>query len=214
MSLIPFPDVPPGPGVPAILREATIPSIAELAGFGLQALTDLMFSPPRWGLYGEDGQQILVFETFLGIRFKAGGRISSYPVEQGGFSAFNKVDSPFEATIQLAHAGDQASRNVMLSVLERIVHSTELYAVVTPEIVYPSASLVNYAYNRESRSASSLLIVELSLEEARQTAVPQFSVTRDPSGANQQSCGLVQAYAIDPYPQQDHNMVGYLEPIQ
>ena len=214
MPLIPFPDVPSSPGVPAVFREVTIPSISELARFGSEALTDLIFGPPRWGLYDADGQQMLVFETFLSIAFSETAQISSYPSEQGGFSAFNKVDAPFEATIKLAHGGDPASRNVMLSVLERIVGSTELYTVVTPEIVYPSANLVKYSYTRADKNGSSLLVVDLTLLEVRQTAVPLSPATQDPSGANEESNGQVQAFEIDAYPRRDQNKVADLEPIQ
>lgn len=214
MPLIPFPDVPSSPGVPAVFRKATFPSISERASFEPAALTDRIFGPPRWGLYGADGQQMVVFETFVGIAFNQGGQISSYPMEQGGFSSFNKVEAPFDATITLAHAGDQASRNVILSVLERIVGSTELYTVATPEIVYPSANLVKYSYSRADKNGSSLLTVVLTMNEVRQTAVLQSSATQEPSGAAQESNGQVQAFEIDAYPRRDQNKVADLEPIQ
>ncbi|CAB3871972.1 hypothetical protein IB259_29195 [Achromobacter sp. ACM04] len=214
MPLIPFPDVPSSPGVPAVFRAAFLPSVSEPASFELAALTDRIFGPPRWGLYGVDGRQMLVFETFLGITFNQSGQISSHPVEQGGFASFNKVDAPFEATIKLAHGGDPVSRKVMLSVLERIVGSTELYSVATPEIVYPSANLVKYSYTRADKNGSSLLIVELTLQEVRQTAVQLSPATQDPSGANEVSNGQVQAFEIDAYPRRDQNKVADLEPIQ
>lgn len=214
MPFIPFPDVPMAPGVPAVFRDAAIASVFELVSHGPGARTDRMSGPPRWGLYGDDGRQVVVFETFLEITFEHSGQISSFPVEQGGFSSFNKVEKPFEAKIKLAHAGDQASRNVMLSVLERIAGSTELYAVVTPEITYPSANLVKYSYSRGDKNGSSLLIVDLTLSEVRQTAVPLSSATREPSGADQQSNGQVQAFKIDAYPKRDQNKVRDLEPIQ
>lgn len=200
MSLIPFPNVPQVPGVPAIFREATIPSLPELVNIGLGGLADLLFGTPLWGLYTEDGQSAVVFDSFLGLRFRNGGRVSSFPVEQGGFSSFNKVDTPFDAAIRLAHSGDMASRNVILGVLERIVHSTDLYSVVTPEIVYPSANLVNYSYTRDNRGGSSQLIVELYLEEIRQTAAAQFTETEEASGADPQSNGQVQSFPLGTEP--------------
>jgi len=200
MPLIPFPNVPQVPGVPAVFRDLTIPSLPELVNLGLGGLADLLFGTPLWGLYDQDGRQAMVFDAFLGVRFRNGGRISSFPVELGGFSSFNKVDTPYDAAIRLAHSGDMASRNVMLSVLERIVRSTDLYSVVTPEIVYASANLVNYAYTRDSRGGSSQLIVELYLEEVRQTAVAQFTETEEPSGADPQSNGQVQSFPLGTEP--------------
>lgn len=200
MPLIPFPNVPQVPGVPAVFRDLTIPSLPELVNLGLGGLADLLFGTPLWGLYDQDGRQAVVFDAFLGVRFRNGGRISSFPVEQGGFSSFNKVDTPYDAAIRLAHSGDMASRNVMLSVLERIVRSTDLYSVVTPEIVYASANLVNYAYTRDTRGGSSQLIVELYLEEVRQTAVAQFTETEEPSGSDPQSNGQVQSFPLGTEP--------------
>ena len=200
MPLIPFPNVPQVPGVPAVFRDLTIPSLPELVNLGLGGLADLLFGTPLWGLYDQDGRQAVVFDAFLGVRFRNGGRISSFPVEQGGFSSFNKVDTPYDAAIRLAHSGDMASRNVMLAVLERIVRSTELYSVVTPEIVYASANLVNYAYTRDTRGGSGQLIVELYLEEVRQTAVVPFTETEEPSGADPQSNGQVQSFPLGTEP--------------
>lgn len=200
MPLIQFPNVPQVPGVPAIFREATLPSLSELANLGLGALAELLFGTPLWGLYDQDGQPAVVFDTFMGVRFRGGGRISSFPLEQGGFTSFNKVDSPYDAAIRLAHSGDLASRGVILAVLERIASSTDLYSVVTPEIVYASANLVNYSYSRDSRNGSSLLIVELQLEEVRQNAVAQFAETQEPSGADPQSNGQVQTFPLGTEP--------------
>lgn len=200
MPLIPFPNVPEVPGVPAIFREATLPSLSELANLGLGGLADLLFGTPLWGLYDQDGKPAVVFDSFMGIRFRGGGRISTFPLEQGTFTSFNKVDNPYDASILLAHSGSLASRNVMLGVLERIASSTDLYSVVTPEIVYASANLVNYSYSRDSRNGSSLLIVELQVEEVRQTAAAQFAQTQEPSGADPQSNGQVQSFPLGTEP--------------
>jgi hypothetical protein len=210
MPLIPFPNAPQVPGVPAILRETTIPSVSELVNYGLGALTEILFGVPRWGLYDDSGAPVVVFDSFLGIRFRNGGRVSDFPVEQGGFSSFNKVDTPFDAVIRLAHGGDLASRAAMLATLEQIVHNTDLYSVVTPEIVYPSANLVNYSISRTQRDGSSLLTVELALREIRQTALPEFSATEDPSGAAAVNNGQVQSLPIDNYPARDANATGAL----
>lgn len=200
MPLIPFPNVPQVPGVPALFRDLTIPSLPELVNLGLGGLADLLFGTPLWGLYDQDDRPAVVFDSCLGVRFRDGARISSFPVGEGGFTSFNKVDTPYDASIRLAHSGDMASRNVILAVLERIASSTDLYKVVTPEIVYASANLVNYSYSRDNRNGSSLLIVELQLEEVRQTAAAQFAQTQEPSGAGPQSNGQVQSFPLGTEP--------------
>lgn len=201
MPLIPFPNVPQVPGVPAVLRGLTIPSLGELANLGLGAIAALIFGIPRWGLYDQDGQQVLLFDTFLGIRFRNGSRISSFPVEQGSFSSFNKVDTPFDAMLRFAHSGDMASRGAMLNSLEALKGSVDLFSVVTPEIVYPSANVVAYSYERNSRSGPSQLIVDVYVEEVRETARAAFSSTAEPDGTDEESSGQVQTFPVsDPAP--------------
>ncbi|KAK54024.1 hypothetical protein [Bordetella bronchiseptica] len=196
MPLIEFPNVPQVPGVPAVLRELTIPSLDELANLGLGAIAALIFGIPRWGLYDQDGQQVLLFDTFLGIRFRNGARISSFPVEQGSFSSFNKVDTPFDAMLRFALSGDMASRGDLLNSLEALKGSVALFSVVTPEIVYPAANMVAYSYERNSRSGPSQLIVDLYVEEVRQKAQAAFNSTAEPDGADEQNNGQVQTFPI------------------
>mgnify|MGYP000404543903 CR=1 FL=1 len=201
MPLIPFPNVPQVPGVPAVLRDLTIPSLSELANLGLGAIAALIFGLPRWGLYDQDGQQVLLFDTFLGIRFRNGSRISSFPVEQGTFSSFNKVDTPYDAVLRFAHSGDMASRGELLTSLESLKSTVDLFSVVTPEFVYPSSNVVAYSYERNPSTGPSQLIVELYVEEVRQTAAADFGQTAEPDGADEESNGQVQTFPVsDPAP--------------
>ncbi|MCY1196906.1 hypothetical protein D9M72_82620 [compost metagenome] len=201
MPLIPFPNVPQVPGVPAVLRDLTVPSVSELANLGLGALAAFIFGVPRWGVYDQDGQQVLEFDTFLGIRFRDGSRISSFPVEQGTFSTFNKVDTPYDAAMRFAHSGDMDSRAALLDKLTELKSSVELFSVVTPEKSYPSANVVAYSYERSPRTGPSQLVVELYVEEVRQTAVGDFGETAEPGGAEEESNGQVQTFPVsDPAP--------------
>lgn len=196
MPLIPFPNVPQVPGVPAVLRDLTIPSIEELAQIGIAGIADLIFGTPRWGIYDDSDQQVIEFDTFLGIRFRNNTRISTFPVEGGGFSSFNKVDTPFDVAIRVAHSGDMASREGVLAKLEQLKGSVELFSVVTPDIVYESANIVAYSYERTSRTGSSQLVLEIFLEEVRQTAAAAFSETAEPAGAEPVSNGQVQTFPV------------------
>ncbi|MCV6799837.1 hypothetical protein OII53_28035 [Achromobacter ruhlandii] len=201
MPLIPFPNVPQVPGVPAVLRDLTIPSVSELANLGLGALAALIFGVPRWGLYNQNGIAAVIFDTFLGIRFRNGSRISSFPVEQGSFSSFNKVDTPFDVALRFAHSGDMTSRGELLEMLEGLKASVELLSVVTPEIVYPSANVVGYSYERGPRTGPSQLIFDIYVEEVRVTALADFGETVEPDGTEEESSGQVQTFPVsDPAP--------------
>lgn len=194
MPLIPYPDVPQVPGVPAVLREVTITDTSEIVNEALGVLTDALFGATKWGLYDENSQPVIVFDTFLGLRFRNSARISTFPVEMGTFSSFNKVDSPYDCIIRVAHSGDMTTRNAMLAKLESIKSSVDLYSVVTPEIVYPEANVVAYQYERNGQTGSSQLIVDIYVEQVRQNATAEFSETAEPDGAQPESNGQVQSF--------------------
>ncbi|WP_143277173.1 phage baseplate protein [Bordetella genomosp. 1] len=184
-----------------MLRDLTLPSVSELANLGLGGLAALIFGIPRWGLYDSNGLPVLGFDTVLGVRFRNGARISTFPVEMGTFSSFNKVDTPYDVALRVSLSGDMTSRGELLAKLEELKSSTDLFTLVTPEIVYQSSNIVGYSYERSSRSGPSLLIVELYIEEVRQTAVADFGETAEPDGAEEESNGQVQTFPVsDPAP--------------
>lgn len=201
MPFIPFPDVPAVPGVPAIFRRSTIALVSELAGEKIASLAEEFFVGPRWGLYGPDAREILVFDTFLGINFKQGGEAPKVPGEKAKIFATDKFVGAAEAIIKLSHSGDKASRNAMLSQLERIVLGTELYDLVMPEITYPSVTPVKYSYERGEKNGASQLVVELTLVQVTRAPPKDESKAKDASGAEEQSNGQTQTTSIPITPQ-------------
>lgn len=202
MALIPFPDVPQVPGVPAVFRNLTIPTPAQLLNIALGGITDLIFGTPLWGVYDQDGNKVLEPDSFLGIRFRNGARVPNAPMEAGSFSSYNKVQTPFDAVISMAISADLAARQVFLGTVGALVQTTDLYAVVTPEISYGSANMVDYSYTRSERQGVTLIIVELFFKEIRESAVAQFSQVQAPSGANPVNDGQVQAFPLGSEPGQ------------
>jgi hypothetical protein len=196
MPLIPFPDVPQVPGVPAVFRNLTIPTPEQLLNLALGGLTDLIFGTPLWGVYDQDGNKVLEPDSFLGIRFRNGAHVADAPMEAGSFSSYNKVQTPFDAAIRMSIGSDLAGRQEFLGTVGALVQSTDLYAVVTPEISYGSVNMVGYSYSRSERQGTTLLVVEMAFQEIRQSAVAQFSQVQAPSGANPVNDGQVQALPV------------------
>jgi len=221
MPLIPFPDVPSAAGVPALARSAAS-TVGDAVGSIASGVVSKILGIPTWGIFTQDGSIAVQFDSFLGIRYRNGSRISKYPVEQGGFQSFNKVMTPAEASVRFACSGkiallpgsafeidvvgSPAGRSAVLSVVDAMVKTTTLYAIVTPEAIYPSVNLTNYSYERSEGNASSLIVVELDFEEIMQTASAQFSSTQAPDGAGQVSNGQVQpSSATNPQVQESIN---------
>lgn len=199
-----YPDVPQAPGVPAVFRA---PAQAPLLGAILLTADVLdvvsMFGLPQWGIYTTDGQIVAIPDNVVSVDHRREFRISDYPVEQGGFASYNKVALPFDVRVRMSVAsgglggialtGNVAARSAFLEALDAAATSLNLYAVITPEWTFPSVNIVHYDYRREIRSGVGMIVVDVWLEEVRQTGTSQFSQTQSPQGAAQQNDGTVQA---------------------
>lgn len=172
-----FPNVPPLPGVPALLR-APGESLGSFAiSTVLSDAVDFLQSilRPQWGIFDSRGVPVAPADTALSLEYRGDSRISGYPQEEGGFAAYNKVQVPYDARVQLVCAKSEAARQEFLAQIEAAKQSTMLFRVVTPDVTYENANVIAYNYRRSSRQGVTLLIVEVFLEEVRQTAVAKFA---------------------------------------
>jgi hypothetical protein len=118
--------------------------------------------------------------------------IPTYKIEQGGFASYNKVTNPFTARVTMAIGQTTALRAGFLSAVAALCDSTDLVTIVTPEVSYPSANISQYEYRRRESNGSTLLVVELMIQEIRISTDTMFSSTAAPNGAGQVSGGTVQ----------------------
>ena len=119
-------------------------------------------------------------------------RISSHPVEQGQFSSYNKIASPYEIVIRMTCSGQRdMNRHDFIAALERMQASTELFTIITPDYLYSNANMTGYDYRREASNGAELITVDARFEEVRTTAIVEYQGTRAASGMNQISNGFV-----------------------
>jgi hypothetical protein len=221
MPLIPFPNVPPVPGVPAIPRLATISPLAAAGQGLLQGLLWRLFQvQTQWGVYDSSGQPLgdpskftgLIGAAFdsagLGTTMSTGGidysketRVSDFPVEQGSFASYNKVELPANPLVSLCLTGSENDRRSFLDAIDQATKSTDLYSVVTPEVTYVDYAIERYNYQRRANRGATLLIVELSLKEIRQVsslftmASSLINAPKDAGSTPKVDAGKVQAQA-------------------
>ena len=197
MSLIPFPDVPNVPGVPAVFRSLTVPTAGQLLNSVLGGVAEAIFGPVIWGVFDQSGNAALVPDSFIDIDYKNDTRVSNYPQEAGSFAAYNKVGTPYDCRVRMALGGDKATRTAFLAKLDAMLKTIDLFTVVTPEVTYVNASLQNYNYRRETKNGATMLIVDLQFTEVRTTAIATFSApTKQASGSDPVSDGQVQASPV------------------
>jgi hypothetical protein len=222
MPNIPFPDVPAYPGVPALVRSANIPPQIQLALGEVQTLlASVMQSPFQWGIFDAEGNQLGLLESSNGLfqsiiqgisnptlstnslEFNKETKISDFPVEPNGFASYNKVLLPSTPTVVLILGGSASDRTTFLNLLNAACESTDLYSIVTPEIVYANYSLERTNMVRRADGGATLIAVEIVLKEIRQVSAAYSTVQtpinqpQNPAATPQTNSGLVQPQAPD-----------------
>lgn len=183
------------PGAP------TLPAAkgAVFAQFQLLAkdsiLAKLGFGPPVWGIFDQSNTAVLLADNVIAFDYKKNWKIADYPIEQGGFSTYDKVTLPFDAKITFSRGGTETDRAKFLSALEYIGSSFQLYNIVTPERTYLNASVETFGYNRSATDGAGLITVDIGLKEIRQVATKTFTKTASPSAQNSANTGNQQPQA-------------------
>ena len=194
-----YPDVPPAPGVPPLNRlpGVTYTGLALIAADAVQILS--LFQGPQWGIFDQQGRPVLVGDSCKALGFTGEAVVSTYPVEQGAFQSYNKVQRPNLIKIAFTQGGPIAARSAFLAAVEAAKQSLYLFAVVTPEVTYPSVNVVHNDYRRTQREGATLLTVDVWCEQVRQAAALAFSsIAKNPSGSQQVNDGTVQPGAPAP----------------
>jgi hypothetical protein len=210
-----FPDVPRAPGVPPVLRAigGATTNIVMLAADAVAIIR--LFRGPQWGLFA-NGVPLLIGDSVLAFDFRKEWRISDYPIEQGGFRSYDKIEVPFDVRITFAVSGSPsllsslipgaagwmapANRTAALTALDAAAKSLDLITAVTPEAQYQNCNIVHYDYRREARGGTTLIRVDVWLVEIRIAPSPQFTETKTEAAADPASGGGVQATPLPPPP--------------
>lgn len=189
-----MPNIPNLPGVPNLSSYSASTIILMTADilrfFGVPSV-------PQWGIF-RSGIPVLVADSVVSFEIKQDFSISDYPVEQGSFQSYNKVQLPTDIRVQLACGGDDAKRQAFLYAIDAVINTTDLYDVVTPERVYVGYNFSHRDFRRNAKNGVGLLLVDLWMTEIRQTGTATFTNTQQPGVAGAQATGNVQPQEPSP----------------
>ena len=191
MSFAGFPNVPNVPGVPPLPRDPSIlDTIVQLA------TTDIVDQPgleeQQWGLF-QNGQPIVVADTVTAFEYKQEWSVMNYPIEQGAFETYNKVQVPFSARVRYSMGGAEQDRQALLQSIQDIAGTLEKYDLYTPEVFYSPVNVTHYDYKRTAREGVGLVQIDVWVVEIRENSSTAFANTQAPSGASPVGNGLEQA---------------------
>ena len=185
-----MPLVPNVLGVPPLTSYSPAASLVFLTADLVLSLVGFLF-PVQWGIF-LNGLPIIDADSVVSFEYKQEWTVSDFPLEQGAFQSYDKVQVPFDVRVRYATGGSQVDRQSFLDSIQAIAGSLLLFDVVTPEAIYNSVNITHWDYRRTSTNGVGLLVVDIWCVEVRVTAVTAFSNTNQPAGASPQPGGLVQ----------------------
>lgn len=189
-----MPFVPNVPGVPPLssfIPNAIVPLLGDAIGLILGAL-----NIQTWGIF-LDGVPVLTYDNFVSFDYSQDWEISTYPVEDGSFTAYDKVQRPAEIRVSVSAGGSVANRQVMLLAIDAQMSTTLTYDIVTPETVYLNYNFIRREFDRAASNVG-LVLVHLYFMEIIETATSIFQNTFSPANAGQVGLGTTSAAQIGP----------------
>lgn len=189
-----MPFVPNVPGVPALSSYLTgVPGLL-LADAVAVALSFL--APNTWGVF-LDGINVLSYDAQVSFDYSQEWKISTYPVELGGFQSYDKVQTPSIIRCRFVAGASVLNRQAMLDSIDLQMSTTLIYDIVTPEKVYLDYNFTRREYDKAAANAG-LVVIDLYFTEVLQTATAQFQNVLNPTTAGQVGLGNVSANTTDP----------------
>lgn len=130
----------------------------------------LASGPPAnaWGAYTLSGQPLFLVDTCLEIKFTHDAKISTFPVELGAFTSYNKVTEPFKCKVKLAVAHPRWMKMFMTQ-LENEIAAPNIYNVFTPEFTYFSMALEKVSYPRDIKGVN-VIVADLEFVQIKQVS--------------------------------------------
>lgn len=148
-------------------------------------------SAPQWGIFDDGGNAVIVPDSIVSVSWKGSYRVISYPIEQGNFETYNKVQEPFEVRIVMRKGGSPSDRQAFISTLDTIRKSLSLYTATTPEVSYASMNITDVQYERRADAGATVIEPTIVLQEINVTATSTFSNVAAPTSQDSFNDGTV-----------------------
>jgi hypothetical protein len=154
------------PGIPPLQN----PGPAAIALAGSSVITKLLDSiAPKWGVYAMlVAEPVILPDSIFSVDYANVANVMNYPVEQGAFASYNKVQTPKAYSVVMTKGGSESARTTFIRKLEELQDTLELYAIVTPERNYTNVNIDRVEYRRESTNGAGMIVATVHFVEVRQ----------------------------------------------
>lgn len=146
----------------------------------------------EWGIYTTDGLLAIECDSIVSVSYRGEQVLPDFPLEQGSFETYDKVERPFVTPIRVTRGGAKGDRAIFLQSVKEKLSARTIYNVVTPEAIYKNVTFVGLSIDRSQESGAGLIVADIQLQEVRQTVNVAFTKTKDPASAAPYNQGAVQ----------------------
>ena len=133
----------------------------------------------------------VVFE----VGFSSNASIAQALIEGGSFVSYNKTLSARQIQIGMSFSGTSKVKAAQLSKLDSLWASTALLTVKMPSYSFPNMNIMNVSGNRTAQQGADLLVVNVTLQEARLEAKTVIVQTKAGTNASEIDAGNKQTQA-------------------
>lgn len=151
---------------------------------------------PQWGIY-QGGSPVVVADSVKSFEYRQDYQVADFPVEQGAFQSYDKVQRPFDVRLRFSSSGSSTSRQALLDSIAAISGDTNVYDAVTPDAIYQSVNVDHYDY-RFTEGKPGLLIIDVWCIQIMASSPPSSQNSASPSAASPVNGGTVQASPATP----------------
>lgn len=189
--MVDYPNVPDLPGVPTLYRDPNeTQTTVDYSTSDTTAGGDT--TTQKWGLFTSDGGVALEVDSVVEVDYNKEFNIPAYPIEDGSFESYNKVEVPYEATLIVTKMGTDSERSNFQNTLNTLLGSLDLVDIWTPDRTYSNANVVGVKIARTAQRGANMIVAEIHLKEIRVGTAAQFTNTKSDNAANQTDTGAVQ----------------------
>lgn len=182
------------PGLPALppAAAALFETVVSLVG---DAINGSSAAQSQFGIF-LNGDPVVVSDNVISFEYSQDFKISNYPVEQGSFASYNKVQQPFEVKFRFSTGGGSTDHQATLASIAAVIADTNLYDVATPDATYSNLNFVHQDY-RQSAERIGLLVIDVRCEEVRPASLASSTTTTtSPDGTTTTSSSTTQISII------------------
>jgi len=183
-------------GIPNLLNPLPRNVTLTVLGNAVTGLFNFLFPGPQWGVFKPGvAEPAVVVDSVVAIDIAADASASTYPIQTGSFTNYNKVRNPDAFRVELSRDANEQGRAEFLAWLEANASDTTLFDIVVPEKAWPNSTLIAYRVSRRASMGAARIVADCVFQQVRELPA-QYSSSEVPDPNNQSPAPTARVNAV------------------